>query len=159
MKTFEVTISAVRCTQEELSQEQQQLVTLAKQKTADAYCPYSHFHVGACVLLENGEIVSGCNQENAAYPSGLCAERTALFYASAHFPNVPIKAIAIAGFVNGHFAPDPCVPCGACRQAMIEFEERFKKPIQVIMYGAKECLVVNRTEDLLPFCFRSDMLE
>ncbi len=159
MKKYDLTIQATICQPNELPEELQALVNQAKAKTNDSYCPYSHFHVGAAVLLENGVVVTGTNQENAAYPSGLCAERTAIFYASSQYPNVPMKAIAIAGFTNGHFSPEPCVPCGACRQVMAEYEERFKQPIQVVMYGEKNCLCVSKVEDLLPFVFHRDMLE
>ena len=109
--------------------------------------------VGAAVLLDNGEIIHGSNQENAAYPSGLCAERVALFYASSRYPNVAIKAIAINSTVNGKENHDPVYPCGDCRQVLLEWENRFGKPIKVIMGSASKTHVVHSIKDLLPLCF------
>ena len=98
-KTIETKITIYRF--EELSEEYKKLINTAKEQTENSYAPYSNFHVGAAVLLENGEIVAGSNQENAAYPSGLCAERVAAFYANSRFPNVAVKALAIAAWTNG----------------------------------------------------------
>ncbi len=121
--------------------------------TKQSYAPYSKFNVGAAVLLENGEIIYGSNQENAAYPSGLCAERVALFYANSRFPNVAVKAIAINSAVNGRENDDPVFPCGDCRQVLLECENRFGKPIRVIMGGVKNTKVVTSIKDLLPLSF------
>ena len=143
---------------EELEPTLAQLVDIAKQKTQDAYCPYSHFHVGAAVLLADGQIVTGANQENAAYPSGLCAERTTLFSANANNPNVPVEALAVACYTNGHFTDDPASPCGACRQVMLETEHRFGVPMKIVLYGERECYVFEKAKDLLPMCFTNDNL-
>ncbi len=121
--------------------------------TQQSYAPYSKFNVGAAVLLDNGEIIHGSNQENAAYPSGLCAERVALFYANSRFPNIPVKAIAINSAVNGKENDDPVFPCGDCRQVLLECENRFGKPVKVIMGGKKNIKIVRSIKDLLPLSF------
>ncbi len=129
------------------------LLERAIEATNGSYAPYSHFNVGAAVLLENGEIISAANQENAAYPSGLCAERSTIFYAHSKFPNVPIKAIAIAAKEGGILTEFPVYPCGACRQVMHETQFRAKTPIKVIMGGASKIEVVESVLDLIPFAF------
>ncbi len=121
--------------------------------TKQSYAPYSKFNVGAAVLLDNGEIITGSNQENAAYPSGLCAERVALFYANSRFPNVAVKALAISSAVNGVEYDEPAYPCGNCRQVLLECEHRFGMPIKVIMGGAKTIKIVHSAKDLLPLSF------
>lgn len=143
----------------ECSNEKKDLIEKAKNSTNSAYAPYSGFHVGAAVLLEDGTIVTGNNQENAAYPSGLCAERTALFYANAHYPNLSVKAIAIAAQTKGNFTKDICAPCGSCRQVLVEVENRYDTPIQIIMYGENHIYEVDSIRDLLPFCFEKSSLE
>jgi cytidine deaminase len=137
----------------EISAQDNALVQCAKQATEGAYAPYSHFQVGAAALLENGEVVTGSNQENGAYPSGLCAERTTLFYAGAKFPNVAVKALAITAQTGGQFCAQPIYPCGACRQVMLENEMRGGQPIRVIMAGENEVEVVRSVRDLLPLSF------
>ena len=117
----------------------------------NAYSIYSGFSVGAAVLLENGEIVAGTNQENAAYPSGLCAERTALFYAQSVYPGVKVKALAIAAFNKGIQTEDVVTPCGACRQVMAEVVKRYGD-FEVIMIG-RDRSVCLKAYDLLPFAF------
>ncbi len=142
----------------ELKAEEQNLPELARKAALDAYAPYSNFHVGAAVLLENGEVITGSNQENAAFPSGLCAERVALFYASAHYPDVPVKAIAVAAVKNHQPVEVPVPPCGSCRQVFIEWEKRFEKPLAVIMAGTKKIIRTEKAAYLLPFSFQSDFL-
>jgi cytidine deaminase len=137
----------------ELAPADSALLHAAIEATKNAYAPYSKFNVGAAVLLENGEVVCGSNQENVAYPSGLCAERVALFYAGAHYPNVAIKAIAVSSTVNGKENRDPVYPCGECRQVLLEYENRSGKPIKVIMGSASKVHVVNSAKDLLPLSF------
>jgi len=133
-----------------------ELANLA-QKAIDAlktsYSPYSHFAVGAAVLLKNGEIIQGSNQENGAYPSGLCAERVALFYAGATFPNIPVVAIAIAAEHEGKPTSEPVSPCGSCRQVMLETRNVGKEPIQLVMIGKKRVVLVDDVTHLLPFSF------
>lgn len=120
--------------------------------TESAYAPYSRFNVGAAVLLANGEIVSASNQENAAYPSGLCAERVALFYAGAHYPDVAVKAIAVAAVTNGKMVKLPS-PCGACRQVLLETQTRAKAPVQVLLCGPDSLTLVDDAASLLPLGF------
>ncbi|MBO5961222.1 MAG: cytidine deaminase, partial [Paludibacteraceae bacterium] len=122
MKEFKIETNVQCFSYDELSETYQNLVDKAKQQTKTAYAPYSKFHVGAAVLMDNGEILCGSNQENAAYPSGLCAERTTLFYANAHYPDRKVVALAIAAAQNEAFLEEPISPCGACRQVMLEYE-------------------------------------
>lgn len=132
-------------------------------KTADAaveaislsYAPYSRFNVGAAVMFEDGEIVKGANQENAAYPSGLCAERTALFYASASRPDKAMKILAIAAGQEGHLCDSPATPCGACRQVMAQYQTKSGRPMAVILVGAKKIWKFEKVDDLLPLIFDS----
>ncbi len=143
----------------ELPSEERQLIERAKEATKTSYSPYSHFRVGAAVLLENGEIIEGSNQENSAFPSGLCAERVALFYANAKYPDVPVKAMAIAAYFQGDFTEKITAPCGACRQVMYETEIRFNKPLKVILYSKSKILVINSVKELLPLSFEGDHLK
>lgn len=132
-------------------------------KTADAaveaislsYAPYSRFNVGAAVMFEDGEIVKGANQENAAYPSGLCAERTALFYASASRPDKAMKILAIAAGQGGKLCDSPATPCGACRQVMAQYQTKSGRPMAVILVGAKKIWKFEKVDDLLPLIFDS----
>jgi cytidine deaminase len=138
----------------ELPEQEQNLLTIAKEAAEKSYSPYSKFHVGAALLLENDEIITGNNQENAAYPTGLCAERVAFFYSGAKYPDIPIKAVAITAYSEETAVDSPVPPCGDCRQAMIEYEERYGKKIRVIMRGASgKIIVFNQVADLLPFQF------
>jgi cytidine deaminase len=120
-----------------------------------AYAPYSNFHVGAAVMFEDGEIIKGSNQENAAYPSGICAERTAMFYANASRPDGIMTAIAIAGGLNGELASDPATPCGACRQVMAQYQLKGGKPMSVILVGASKIWKFEKVDDILPLIFDS----
>ena len=135
------------------------LVSLAREATKKGYAPYSGFLVGAAVLLGNGEIITGNNQENAAYPSGLCAERTALFYASAQFPKVPVLAIAISTLNIGNTPSEIAKPCGACRQVMAEYEDIAGNPIRIILDSADKILVLNGIDNLLPLRFKKEDLK
>ena len=159
MKEVVIKIQVTACLQHELPAHLRDLVEVAKAKTQDAYCPYSHYHVGAAALLADGQVLTGANQENAAYPSGLCAERTTLFAANANNPHTPVQALAIACYTNGHFTDDPASPCGACRQVMLETEHRFGQPMQVVLYGERECYIFHSAKDLLPVCFTNENLE
>ena len=139
---------------DELPEESRKLVDAAQEATQRSYAPYSHFYVGAALKLDNGVIVTGNNQENVAFPSGLCAERTALFYANAQYPEVPVKALAIvARDSSGKMTQAPISPCGACRQVMLETENRFGKPMQILLASAEEVIVVERASALLPLAF------
>ena len=138
---------------EELSAEDRELVDMAKAMTGTSYSPYSHFQVGAALRLADGQIFKGSNQENAAFPSGLCAERTAFFAASANAPEVPPVTIAIAAQTGGQFLENMVAPCGACRQSLLEAETRFKQDIRVLLYGTRGTYVIRSMRDLLPLTF------
>ena len=136
-----------------------ELLVAAKKMVKTAYAPYSEFHVGAAVLLENGEIIAGNNQENAAYPSGLCAERVALFYAGSQYPTIAIKTIAISVKSKNVIISEPLSPCGGCRQVIAEYENKFKKPIRIIMSGEKgQIYIAKSIESLLPLMFSKKYL-
>ena len=160
MKQLDIHTTIKIYSPDELSAEEQQLVEAAKKATTRSYAPYSHFHVGAAALLDNGEIISGTNQENAAYPSGICAERTTLFYANSQYPEQAVKALAIAARTSeGHWTETPISPCGACRQVMTETENRFGKPMKVLLCSAQEVFVIESAKDLLPVSFSSEDLK
>ena len=138
----------------ELNEEDRNLVETAREATRKSYAPYSKFHVGAAALLENGIVVTGNNQENVAYPSGLCAERTALFYAHSQYPEVAVKALAIAArHADGTPHRGIITPCGACRQVMMESEKRSGTPMRILLCGEKEVYVMESVKSLLPFSF------
>ncbi|PKP09885.1 MAG: cytidine deaminase [Bacteroidetes bacterium HGW-Bacteroidetes-4] len=139
--------------EKELSTEYQQLISLAREATLKAYAPYSNFSVGASVLLANGEVFSANNQENAAYPSGLCAERVAIFYANSNYPDVPVKAIAVCASNSNGILNTPVPPCGACRQVLLETEMRFESPIEVILVGKQRLHAIKNIAQLLPLNF------
>jgi cytidine deaminase len=143
---------------EELSKEKQDLINKAKEQVNKAYAPYSGFHVGAAIELENGIIITGSNQENSAYPSGLCAERVAMFYANSQYPEVAVKTLAIAAYTNGNFISDPVTPCGSCRQVLLETETRFEKDITILLYGTKNTYQLENVKQLLPLCFEKSSL-
>lgn len=143
----------------ELSSEEQELVKAACQATNRSYAPYSQFHVGAAVCLANGVILEGSNQENAAYPSGTCAERCAIFYANSQYPKERVKSIAIAARLHtGEFLTTPITPCGSCRQVLLETETRYRKPVRVLLYGTTGVYIIESCRELLPFHFTSDAL-
>lgn len=143
---------------DELAEKQQKLVERAMHAAKNAYAPYSGFHVGAAALLSNGEIVVGNNQENSAYPSGLCAERVAVFYAGAKYPGIPVITMAIAAMRDGTYQEEPVAPCGACRQVLFEKESQGKAPMEIILYGSKKIQVIHQVTDLLPLPFKLDSL-
>ena len=160
MQEKKIQLSFISAHISELSENEQQLVENAKSALKTAYAPYSGFLVGASVLLENGEVINGSNQENVAYPSGLCAERVALFYAGAKFPDVKINTVAISVLSKNFEVKDVISPCGACRQVMAEYEEKEHRPIKVILHSpTDEVLIANKVEDLLPFMFKSPLLK
>ena len=145
---------------DELPESDAVLLEAAGKAADSAYAPYSHFNVGAAVLLENGVIVPGNNQENVAYPSGLCAERVALFSVGAHHPNIPVKAIAITAKSERFDLDEPLAPCGACRQVMVEYEKKAGQSIRIILRGQEgKIYVVNGVTDILPLSFSSDKLK
>ena len=142
------------CQKEELSQEEQQLIDAAIEATSRSYAPYSHFHVGAAIQLKNGVVIMGCNQENAAFPAGICAERSAIFAAGAQYPDQPIMTLTItARNSKGELLDEPASPCGTCRQVIIETETRFKQPVRILLYGKKHTYVMDGIRQLMPFSF------
>ena len=140
---------------DELNAEDRELASEAIKAMEGAYAPYSHFHVGAAVRMSNGQIVRGANQENAAFPSGLCAERTAMFAAGARFPDKDMLSIAIAGGVMGRLGSQPATPCGACRQVMAQYQAKSGKPMSVIMIAADKVWKFEKVDDILPLIFNS----
>lgn len=140
---------------EELNEEDRELARTAVQAMGRAYAPYSHFHVGAAVRLSDGTIVPGANQENAAYPSGLCAERTAMFAASAAYPDLDMVSIAVAGGASGLLDFIPATPCGACRQVMAQYQHKSGKPMSILLVATKQVLKFEKVDDILPFIFKS----
>ncbi len=154
MEKRTLTIQYEARTFDELCEQDRELVETARKATYTSYAPYSHFSVGAAVRLSNGEIVSGSNQENAAFGAGTCAERCTMFYANAKYPDEPIRSIAIAARgTDGDFTLSPISPCGVCRQALIEAQTRAKGSIRVLLYGQREILVLDSISCLLPFQF------
>ena len=138
----------------ELTVTEQTLLQKAIESTHHSYAPYSHFHVGAALLLGNGEIVLGCNQENASFPAGICAERSAIFAAGAKYPDEPVVMLAIAARNSlGELLDDPISPCGICRQVILETESRFNQPIRILLYGHKHIYVINSIKQLMPLSF------
>ena len=137
----------------ELSEADKNLIDLAKSATQRSYAPYSRFNVGAALLLANGEIITGSNQENVAFPSGICAERTTCFYANSSYPGVRFVKLAIAANHNGAFTPHPVSPCGACRQVLAEYEKLGGGKLEIMLYGDDEIYVLNEVADLLPLIF------
>jgi cytidine deaminase len=137
-----------------------ELLKVAKEALEGAYAPYSNYHVGAAILLGNGKIVTGNNQENMAFPSGLCAERVAIYAAASVNPGVPIKAIAITAYSERFPVKEPVPPCGSCRQAMIEYEMKQKQKIRIILQGETgKIFVIDSVGSLLPLMFHENGLK
>jgi cytidine deaminase len=158
-KKFEVTVTEYD-KPEELDKDDRKLLEKSIEALDGSYAPYSQFHVGASVLLENGEIILGSNQENVAYPSGLCAERVALFYAKSKYPDVAIKSIAISSKADNFVTKYPVTPCGACRQVIAEFESQQNKKIKIIMRGQQGPIISTKgIESLLPLVFKENNLK
>lgn len=143
----------------ELSEKDAWLLSEARSVTEQAYAPYSNFHVGAVAMLSNGEVVAGTNQENASYPVGICAERVLLGNAATLYPKESIQTVAISYNSSTVKSDHPISPCGMCRQALLEYEARGKKPIRVIMGGMEgKIQVIETVQLLLPFAFTSNEL-
>ena len=139
----------------QLNPSDRELAEAAIEATAGSYAPYSKFNVGAAVRLDSGLIIKGSNQENAAYPSGICAERTALFYASASRPDIAMSALAIAAVQNGELCKTPVTPCGACRQVMSQYQLKSGRPMTILLVGAEKIWKFSKVDDLLPLMFDS----
>ena len=159
MKKKCINISVDVLSYDELSTLEAGLVDIAKNETQKAYAPYSQFQVGASIILENNTLVAGSNQENAAYPSGLCAERTAMFYANSNYPNSKPLMMAIASYADGDFTPQPITPCGACRQVLIETETRYNTDITILLYGRDIIYRLHSAKDLMPLAFDQSALK
>ena len=143
----------------ELAPKDKALMLQAVSARKNAYAPYSNFRVGAAVSLANAEIVIGSNQENASYPSGLCAERVAIFHAGAKFPNVSVNTVAISAASDNYEVTSPAAPCGNCRQAMYEYEFKQKQPIRLLLMGEKGSIIeCSSVDDILPLGFNSSFL-
>jgi len=139
----------------EMLPEDQELVAAALEAQKGSYSPYSEFQVGAALKLDNGVVVKGANQENVAYPSGLCAERSAMFWAGANYPDAVMETLVVAGANKGVLCESPASPCGACRQVMAEYQKKQGKPMKIILVGSKRIRKFKCVDDLLPFIFDS----
>ena len=154
MNKFEIKSTFTEFTSlQELEPSEKQLIEDAIESSKDAYAPYSEFKVGAAIYLQNGEIIKGNNQENAAYPSGLCAERIAVFYANAHYPDVPIIKLAITAMRNNKIVKQPITPCGSCLQVLLETQQRFNTEIEIFLYGSEKIIKSPSIEQFLPMSF------
>jgi cytidine deaminase len=143
-----------------LDKADKELMKAAKNATHHAYAPYSKFRVGAAIRLSNGNILTGSNQENASFPAGICAERVVLSAASASFPGVAVTDLALTYINESGTGDRPISPCGICRQTLAEYEQRFGKPIRLILGGISgEVFIISRAMDLLPFAFSSQELK
>ncbi|MBO7570719.1 MAG: cytidine deaminase [Bacteroidales bacterium] len=159
MKINELKICYKVRSHSELSADEQALLKAATEAATRAYAPYSHFRVGAAVCLANGEMISGCNQENAAFPSGLCAERVTVFYANAKCPDVAVDTLLITVIdEKGDYRCEPIPPCGACRQVLVETESRQKAPMRVLLVGKDDVYEFASASDLLPLVFSGNEL-
>ncbi len=160
MKELNISISIRICQEEELSADDRELLEAARRTTYHSYAPYSHFSVGAAARLVNGVLITGSNQENAAYPSGLCAERTTLFYANSQYPDQAVDTLAIAARnERGDFLVKPIPPCGACRQVMLETEQRFRHPMRILLFGTEGIYEIKGAGSLLPLSFDSSAMK
>ena len=154
MKKMDITVPVEVLEYSELSDLERRLVECARSATYRAYAPYSHFNVGAAILLGNDEIVSGANQENAAFSSGTCAERSACFYAHSQYPDTDFKRVAIAARDNtGEFVENPIPPCGSCRQSLLEYETLAGHPVEVLLIGRDKVYRLPSIKSLLPLAF------
>lgn len=155
MKTWQVNTEIQVALYDELNELEKSMLEKAKESALKAYAVYSDFQVGCAVLLDNGEIFTANNQENASYPAGICAERLALMYANANYPDVSVHSVYIAAFTNEQFTKNPISPCGICRQVLLECENRFNKPIRLLLYGEEKIYIINSIKDILPISFDS----
>lgn len=153
MKTIELNLKWLLLQMEDLDEKERATVEKAIEATENSYAKYSNFNVGAALLLDDGSFVIGANQENAAFPSGLCAERAALFAAQSQKPHCAVSILAIAAKNEHGLTAKPVSPCGACRQVMIEVEQRYRKPMEVLLFGTNGIYKIRAAEDLLPLCF------
>lgn len=154
MTDRQITIPYISAAYEELADADRELVDKAREATHRSYAPYSHFYVGAAIRLDDGTVVTGSNQENVAFPSGTCAERTACYYAHSAHPDTAFNTIAIAARqADGSEIAIPVAPCGACRQALLEYELLAGHDVRVILVGSKDVYILPSVRALLPFAF------
>ena len=154
MKELSIPTRIYECQMEELSPDEQQLLLQAVEATNRSYAKYSNFHVGAALLLANGVVIPGCNQENAAFPAGLCAERSAIFAAGAQYPDVAPTTLAIAARdTTGQLTAEPVSPCGTCRQVIIETETRYSRRLRILLYGKNRIFAMDGISHLMPLSF------
>ena len=155
-----ITISYLRAKFNDLTVIEKELIQRSKDALKDAYAPYSGFLVGSSVLLSDGKIISANNQENVAFPSGLCAERVVLFNAGANYPNLEIDVIAVSAKSNLYEITDVISPCGACRQVMAEYQQKQNKKIKILLHlNNDEVLIFSSIDDLLPLLFTNPNLK
>lgn len=140
---------------DQLDPADKELAEAAIKATEGSYAPYSKFNVGAAVRLDNGLIIKGSNQENAAYPSGTCAERTAMFYAASTYPDNAITDIAVVASQNGQICENPATPCGACRQVMAQYQTKGGRPMSILLVGSGRIWKFSKVDDILPLIFDS----
>ena len=160
MAEFSITVKGLSLKKSELSTSDKELLEAAEIAANNAYAPYSQFYVGAALKLENGETVLGTNQENVAYPSGLCAERVALFSASTNYPNQVVETMAITVNTSMSKLTEPLSPCGNCRQVIMEYQNKQKKPIRLILGGQEDVVwIFEDSAALLPFGFEAEYLK
>lgn len=159
MKTIDLSIKIGFCQPDELSAEEQHLIQTAITATGNSYSPYSRFRVGAALLLADGTEIMGANQENAAFPSSLCAERSAIFAAQSTHPDQAITTLAIAAGNEYGLMREPIVPCGACRQVILEMEDRYKQPVRILLYGTSGVYIINTVKDILPLQFVGESMK
>ena len=153
MKEINLDAKIQFCQMEELSEDDQRLVNKAIEATRNSYAPYSNFHVGACLRTADGMEMIGANQENAAFPSGLCAERSAIFAAQSQHPESAIVALAIAARNEEGLMATPVSPSGACRQVILEMEDRYQCDVKILLYGTEGIYVIPNVKTLLPLHF------
>ena len=153
MKEINLDAKIQFCQMEELSEDDQRLVNKAIEATRNSYAPSSNFHVGACLRTADGMEMIGANQENAAFPSGLCAERSAIFAAQSQHPESAIVALAIAARNEDGLMATPVSPCGACRQVILEMEDRYQCDVKILLYGTEGIYVIPNVKTLLPLHF------
>ncbi|MDZ7738574.1 MAG: cytidine deaminase [Bacteroidales bacterium] len=143
---------------EELSAQEQILIEAASKSSLNAYSPYSGFSVGAAVMLDTGEIITGNNRENAAFPAGICAEHSAIACAGSNYPGSAITSLAICARKKKILTDEPVSPCGKCRQVISEEEDRSGKQIRIILHGVSRTLVIDGIKNLLPLHFSSSAI-
>ena len=153
MENIKIEINMQFCQLDELSADDQELIRAAIGALANSYARYSNFNVGAALRLADGTVFIGANQENAAFPSGLCAERSAIFAAQSNRPDQAITALAIAARNSNGLMENPISPCGGCRQVILEVEDRYQKPVRILLYGTRGVYCINSVKDLMPLSF------